>query len=227
MSSHASIGGLQVDTSDIERFSRLLMEYAQTARRAPARVAIKKGEDIRVQLYREFWALRMRADVFEEAKVRSAAGRGTLVRLRELSDKFITGAGLTAPTQDSSGRALSRWQQLVWQELERRKLGRGMLGKTFVLVKRQREALRKLSTPPGEHGTEDAVPSLTFGRRHIRVNVSEDGYELSADTSGLSKIGNRYGVLGRAMQNVVSDTEKYLVEHWRTTSRNLLHTHQA
>jgi hypothetical protein len=198
---------IQVDASEVDRLNRNLQAYVALSGRAADEVVRKKGEDLRIQLAREFFRQRWkggRGVAWREFKGRVRAGEGTLVRLKSVSSRFLAASGKELPATDTRGRPLSSWQQLVWQEIARRQHGVGALGATFLVHRWQHSG--------GERKLVANRSRLTgsYHKRALDIVLRDGAYTLEAKTPGIAAVGSRYGLITKALASVNADTEKYL-----------------
>lgn len=202
---------LTVDVSQLDRLQANLKKYAAVSKKDEDEILNKKGNDLRIQLYRGFKKAKWKGGkkiAERELKRRSKAGIGTLVRLKYLTDRYSA----NAPKTDKTGKPLSLWQQLVWQETQRRQRGIGLLGVTF-LQKRFRYGKE------GRYLVENR--SRTLGTL-VRIEKSQGSFSISGFTPGLVKIAQRYGIVSTAMAAVSADIEVYLNRKMGDTAKRVI-----
>jgi hypothetical protein len=190
---------LTVDASDLARLSRNLKAYKEASRKDWDEILNKKGNDLRIQLFKLFrkakWKGGKRIAERELIK-RTRSGQGTLVRLKYLTDRYSG----SAPGTDKNGKPLNRWQQLVWQEIQRRQHGIGVLGVGF-LQKRWR--YKKDSRYLVEQ------KSRTLGTL-VRFEKTPEAFTITGFTPGLAQVASKYGIIPKALAAVSADIEIYL-----------------
>jgi hypothetical protein len=198
---------LNIDASALTRLNQKLGEYAAINKRLTVpEIMEKKGTDLRIQLWKLFWAFRFggsggkkRGIAWLELKRRSKAGRGTFVRLRSLAGRWGSPPGQTAGGKQKP-RPLSEWQKLVWQETTRRQTGIGVLGVSF-LSKRFR------NNKAGRYLVENV--SKTLGTL-VQIEKDETSFTISGFTPGMVEVANKYGIANRALAAVEEDLDVYL-----------------
>lgn len=191
------------DLSALDRLTRNLHDYELASRKTRSEILDQKGNDLRIQLFRGFWAQKLggpggkkKGIAFRELDRRTRAGVGTLVRLRVLDEKWI--ANMPETTKD--GKPLSLWQKLVYQETQRRQSGIGILGVSFLSKRfRNKKGERYLA----------ANVSKTLGELVV-ISKDEDSFTIRGMTPGMNEIAERYGIKARAINAVSADIEPYL-----------------
>lgn len=185
-----------VNLSDIARLQRNLQAYAKVRhKKTTDEILNQKGNDLRIQLFRGFWAQRWKKGR-NLVRALLAQGRGILVRLMTLVPKW---AG-KIPQQTKGGRALNLYQKLVAQEIARRQSGVGVLGVSFL---RRRWAFKNNSRFLITNKTRSLGKSATFEKR-------DDQFVITGFTPGLARVAQQYGILSNALRRVSADIEKYL-----------------
>jgi hypothetical protein len=184
------------DISDLLRLQRNLQAYAKVRhKKTTDEILNQKGNDLRIQLFRGFWAQRWKKG---RNLVRNllAQGRGILVRLMRLVPQW---AG-KIPATDKRGRALNLYQKLVAQEIARRQSGTGVLGVSFLRKRwRFKDNARFLVT----NRTRGLGMAASFEKK-------DDSFVISGFTPGLARVAQTYGILNKALARVSADIEKYL-----------------
>lgn len=195
---------MSVDASALERLGQNLRDYALVSKLTISEILEKKGNDLRIQLFRGFWDHKMggkggkkRGIAFRELARRTKAGIGTFVRLKFLDEKWLAGM----PEVTKSGKPLSLWQKLVYQETQRRDAGVGILGVSF-LSRRFRQ-----NKDRGQYLVTNNSPTLGS---LVTITKTEDSYTVRGMTPGMSKIADRYGIKEAALNKVSDDMEPYL-----------------
>lgn len=199
---------LSVDTTALARLNAKLADYHRVLGRLTIpEVLQKKGTDLRLKLWRLFWDQKFggrgrKSDSIatRELRRRSKAGIGTLVRKRELDSRFGSPPDI-ANGRKRKGYKLSLWQKLVWQEMERRKSGIGVLAIGFL----SKEFQRGFKSPRGRMETT----SKTLGPM-VRITANETSYTIEGFTPYLSELSNRYNIANRAIAAVEEDIDVYL-----------------
>lgn len=193
----ASILQFSGDASQLNRLNVRLRQYLDLTKKNEDEVLNKKGNDLRIQLFKLFYAQKFggkgkKKIAWKELKDRTKAGRGTYVR-----QKYLTRA---VPFVDKNGRKLSPWQRLVAQETARRQSGIGLLGVTFL----QRRWRYKTETK--------YLATNVSGQLGPLIEIKKDAgvFSITGFTPGLKRIADRYGILGKALNNVSTDIETYL-----------------
>lgn len=192
------------DTVALSRLESNLRAYASVSKLTISEILGKKGNDLRIQLFRGFYEHKLGGKgakktniAFAELKRRTRLGMGTLVRLKYLSDKWTTGL----PDRTKDGKPLSRWQRLVYQETERRTAGIGILGVSF-LSKRFRYTNRDGKFLASNN-------SKTLGTL-VTITKTDESYTIEAKTPGMEEVSARYGIRENALNKVSEDMEVYL-----------------
>lgn len=199
---------LQVDTEALNRLNRKLVDYHRVLGRLTIpEVLEKKGTDVRLRLWRLFWDQKFggrgrknESIAMRELKRRAKAGAGILVRLRELSSKW-GGAPEIAAGRKRKGYKLSLWQKLVWQELERRKSGIGVLAIGFL----SKQFQRGFRAPQGRAETTSKATGTM-----VRLTLTPTSYTIEGFTPGLVEVANRYGIADKAIAEAEKDIDVYL-----------------
>lgn len=193
---------MAVDASALDRLRGCLQRYYLLSGKTISDILDQKGNDLRIQLFRGFWAQKFGGGgtkktgiAFRELARRAKAGIGTKVRLM-----FLDGRWGSPPSTDKRGRALSLWSQLVWQEATRRQQGIGVLAVSF-LSKRFRDKR-------GERYLAENK-SKTIGTL-VRITKTADTFLIHGMTPGLNEISSRYGIKEKAMNAVSKDMEPYI-----------------
>lgn len=195
---------MSVDTSPIDVLNHNLSKYAQVSKLTLAQVLDKKGNDLRIQLFRGFWNHKFGNGkkggiAWRELAKRSRAGLGTLVR-----KLFLDSANGTTPETDKRGRRLSLWQRLVAQETMRREAGIGILGISFL----SRRFRNKKAGNIIQRYTVANV-SKTLGEL-VRISNDGESYVIRGMTPGMKEISERYGIKDVAIGAVNADMLPYL-----------------
>lgn len=196
--------------------SRKLNDYARINYKLTVpEILDKKGNDLRIQLFQEFrkhqfggTAGRKAPISWQELKRRTQAGIGTIVRDRQLNSRWGS-----APSVSASGRKLTLWQKLLWQETIRRQSGIGVLATSF-LEKRWRS-----NNARGPYLVNNV--SKTLGVL-MTIQKSDTEFRITGYTPGLDVIAQRYGIPDRAFGAVIADLDVYLSrklsEAWRAAN---------
>jgi len=197
--------------SELSRLSRNLQDYALASKYTMSEVLEKKGNDVRIQLFKLFWEQKFggggkrKSDIaFSELERRSRAGKGTLVR-----QKILNSDVGTPPDKSRTGKKLSLWQKLVWQETERRSHGIGVIAIGFLS---RRYRTRKRINSSGQAFIEryvDVNRSRALGDL-VRITKTEESFSIEGMTPGMAEVASRYNIPTRAMAAVSDDIEPYL-----------------
>lgn len=203
--------------ADISGLVSMLRAYGELSRKTLPEVVAKKGNDLRIRLWSRFWAIRWQGPksiVDDQFASRKQIGKGILVRLRSLSDRFLSVSGKKLPEREKTKRVgarekrkLTLWQKLVWQELQRRKWGMGVLGLTFLT---KRWADKKGGRVLVSNRSGNIGGSYNYDKKSLRIRAGESGYELAAFTPGITKMASKHGILQGAISDVMADMEPYL-----------------
>ena len=198
---------LIVDATALNRLNKKLIDYYQVlGRLTMPEVLEKKGTDLRLQVWRLFWDQkfggkgRKKENIpYLELKRRAKAGKGILVRKMEIGG-WGKPPALTSGKK-RSGHKLSLWQKLVWQEMERRKSGIGVLAIGFL----SKQFQRGFKAPRGKMETT----SKAFGPM-VRITKEPTSYTIEGFTPYLAELSNRYNIANRAIAEVEKDMDVYL-----------------
>jgi hypothetical protein len=199
---------LIIDTTALTRLNGKLADYQKVINRLTIpEVLEKKGTDLRIQVWRLFYEQKFGGKGKKkpgipmlELRRRAKAGIGTLVRNRDLSGKWGA-APDTANGKKRQGYKLSLWQKLVWQEMERRKSGIGVLAIGFL----SKQFQKGFNLPKGKMETTSKV----FGPM-VRLTKDETSYTIEGFTPYLAELSNRYNIANRAIAAVEKDVDVYL-----------------
>lgn len=191
---------LTVDVRDMFRLQRNFKEYVKVYKKSEDEILNKKGNDLRIQLFKGFWAQRWKkgnkGGAFKLLKALVAAGKGVYVRLMRLVEPWAS----QLPDKTKSGKPLNIRQKLVAQEMMRRQAGVGILGVSFL---RKRWAYRKESRYLTTNSTRGFGKAVTFEKR--------DGeFIITGFTPGLARVAQKYGIINGAIRKVSADIETYL-----------------
>jgi hypothetical protein len=193
------IQGITVDTSDVDRFPHRLREYERVSGKTADEVLDKQGNKLRIEIGREFRKVKWKGGkkvAQKELRARTRAGKGTKVRLKYLADDY---AG-SAPDTDKNGRPLNKWQKLVWQEINRRQAGTGILGISF-FNKRWRFSRGE------RYLAENRSRKLGV---LVRITKEKSSFTIEGMTPGLVTVDSKYGIVNKAKNTVSRDIETYL-----------------
>lgn len=172
--------------------SQTLGQYVALSGKSIDETLNRKGNDLRIKLFREYRKKRARGSFPAQAKRRGGALN---VRLREMSDRH------SPPEVDKNGKPLSLWQKLYWQELQRRKKGVGVLGVSF-LDRRYRS-----------NQSQGRYLTINKSRQLGEMGRFEKGkgfFRITGFTPGLVAVNQRYNLLEPAIKAVEADTLKYI-----------------
>lgn len=189
---------ISVDVRDMLRLQRNLKEYARVRSKVSKdEILNKKGNDLRIRLFRGFWARRWKKNAARSLlKTLVAAGKGVHVRLMRLVAPWSG----KIPATDKKGRPLNDWQKLVAQEVMRRASGIGVLGVSFL---RKRWRYKKEGSYLTENRTRGFGKAVTFQK-------TADEFTITGWTPGLARVAQRFGILGEAVRGMSADLETYL-----------------
>jgi hypothetical protein len=207
MTSGETSPSLIVDQSALTRLGKKLVDYYHVLKRLTlSEIIEKKGNDLRIQLYRLFAEERFGGKsgrksgiAWRELKRRSKAGIGTMVREKSLNNRWGAPPALTQGTKQKAHK-LSLWQQLVWQETTRRQRGIGVLGVSFL-------SNRFRYNKQGKYLVENK--SRTLGTL-VQIKKDDTSYTITGFTPGMVEVANRYNIADRAIAEVEKDLDKYL-----------------
>lgn len=194
-----------VDAREIERINRNLRIYMNLRyKKSEDEILTQKGNDLRIKLFRGFWAHRFldkKARKFSADALRGflQTWQGIRIRLSHLISPWDS----RVPSVDKNGRPLSLHQKLVAQEVMRRMSGSGVLGVSF-LGKRWRFN-RKEGSFLVTNKTNKLGTAATFQKR-------QGEYIITGFTRGLGRIAEKYGILSDALAVVSSDIEQYIAK---------------
>lgn len=195
---------LNIDATALTRLNQKLAEYASIYTRLTVpEILEKKGNDLRIQLFKLFRAFRYgkgkKGIAWAELERRSKAGRGTFVRLRTLSNRWGSPPEMTAAGKRKPYK-LSQWQKLVWQETDRRQAGIGVLAIGFLSKDRQ----KGFKGPKLTRNESKELGTL------VEISANEHSYTISGFTPGLVAVANKYDIANRALAEVEEDLDRYL-----------------
>lgn len=193
------------DPVDVSKLNKIINKYSIVAGKDLQDVIVAKGDQIRYNLFTLYRKVKGKSGkggkvFWGDLKNRSAANRGTKIRVREILARF----NKNLPQVDKNGKQLTAWQQLVYQEISRRSRGIGLLGASFIA--------KKNSLKSGKSTLITNVSHTLGTIGSIKSEATQDGQsvEILGFAPGLYKIGNKYGILQQAVDMVVDDTEVYL-----------------
>ncbi len=235
-------------TSVIHQLDRLelaLAKYADASGKSEGEVLDQKGRDLGIQLFREYQRRQWggagrgkgRSLAFAELKGRTAVGEGTRVRkwLRdeyEQSRKFLLAQGrrlkregLNRQVETNRIRRIRLWQKIVGREVSLRAKGIGVLGASFLWF-RKRWTKNRLT------GRSQVVFVRNRNGAPLgRVIRGDDFFQIVADHEAADgkhphlDVSDRYGIVDRAVDNVIADMETYRkrkqMEAFRAAFRSL------
>jgi hypothetical protein len=196
----------------LETLSENISKYALVSGLTISEILDKKGNDLRIQLFKGFWNQKFggkgakKKDIaFRELARRTKGGLGTLVRL-----KFLDTQWGEAPSVGKTGRPLSLWQKLVWQETMRRESGIGILGVSFLSKRfRFRKTTDALSGLRTVERYSVANVSKTLGEL-VRISKDAESFTIHGMTPAMNEISERYGIKTAAINAVNADMRPYL-----------------
>lgn len=208
-------GGIAyADLSDLDRLKRNLKAYLATPhKRTVLELLSHKGNQMRIELWRQFWSHRfIKRKASWKNVLKRVVGKtdGVKVRWQSLHSPWDS----RVPDVDKNGKKLSLYQKLVAQEIMRRVAGSGVLGVSF-LTKRWRKS-------------KGAKPFLIENRtntlgKSARFELRDDYVQITGFTPGLEKIALRYGILKSAIREANRDIESYLKDHFGPAFLQALH----
>lgn len=199
---------LIVDQTALTRLNKKLTDYKLVLKRLTIpEILDKKGNDLRIQLWKLFWyqkfggpGKKKESIASKELARRAKSGKGIIVRARELDAKWGTPPDI-ANGRKRKGYKLSLWQKLVWQELQRRISGIGLLAIGF-LSRRFRS-----NNARGRYLVENVSKSLG---PLVQIKKEETSFTITGFTPYLVELSNRYNIANRAIAGVEKDIDKYL-----------------
>ena len=189
----------------VDAVSRKLKEYVRVTGKTAFDVMDKKGNDLRIQMFRGMFEKkfggrrkgRNKTIAYLEFARRSKAGSGIKVR----SDVSVDGA----PAVDKNGKPLSEWQRKVWGELAARTKGQGLLGIAFLK--------NKWSKPGGRIVRNKMSRKLGMLAKYTTdesVLANSASFTLEGFVDGSKTVSDRYGIAAKALSRVGADIDKYL-----------------
>lgn len=217
---------------ELEALHQALQRYGEVSKRDLTDTLHKKANDIRIELFRGYYAQRFRGTrkgslaskgvAFAQMRRRAKSGQGVALRQslqsgpaspkapleyfqrRKLRGANGTNRKLRVPV------AMSNYQRRVWTELARRQAGIGVLGASFLMQrwnkKRTRLRSNRGGVAPLEVHTQQGYRNNELGR----ITLSHDFARIEGFVPGQAKIGARSSILAIALRNVRQDTEVYL-----------------
>ena len=202
-----------------------LLAYEVASKKSLADILHSKAYDVRVQLFRGYWAQRYRGTRKGSAESKGVAFSQMRQRARQGSGISLRGAivpGAKAPIEYYQRRKLrgahgttrrlrvpismSTYQRNVWTELARRQQGVGVLGVAFLM---QRWKKNVAPTSPRQVFEQTDYHRKVLGR----ATLSPSAASIEGLVPGQTEISSRYGILAAALKNVRQDTEVYLSKH--------------
>lgn len=199
-----------VDIVGGDALQRSLQDYVRLGKKLPEDVLNKKGNDLRIQLYRLFRERRWAGGknvAHREVRARAAQGRGTLVRSKTLE---MSGAPeKTKSRRGAQSVPLTLWQKLVWQESERRQKGIGVLGVSFLMKRwRVKQGARYLARNTSRKLGD--LMTMELKSNEQGPTAADGTFTLTGYTPGMRRVSDRYGILQRAKAAIVADMAPYL-----------------
>ena len=190
----------------IDALAQKLKQYVAVSGKTAVDVLNQKGNDLRIQLYKEFakyrWSKRRRSNIaWKEFRARVAAGKGTKIKWR-------TQMAANAPMTDKNGRPTSSYQRMIFSELEKRQRGIGFLAITFLLKRWNKKKSRLVRNYTATKSRAYGTLGEFILEEHPLMNQSQ--YEIRGFTDGLDMVANRHGILPRATAKVMADIDVYL-----------------
>lgn len=188
-----------------QQFDRLfhnLQAYKNLSRKTTEEVVSKKGNDLRIKLFRGYRSARWggksgRGIAFREARMRAEEGKGTTVR-----------AGIDygkAPTSSRTGKPLTIHQRMVAAELALRQKSIGVLGASFLVRRWNAKQSRLKRNVTGARGR--LLAEITFDSSPISDFAQ---FEIKGFTPALDVVDKRQRIVSNAMAAVSADMEKYI-----------------
>lgn len=192
----------QIDAEALEGLNEMLRHYAEVSKSSEDTILAKKGNDLRIQLYRQFRRARWKGGksiAHREMVRRRKAGRGTLVRPATIAKAGPAPAGM------------NKRQWLVAQEIKRRQAGIGVLSVGFLLRRwRSWRGGRRLAA----NRTQAAVSVVTEHSREFGLISSIEqhpgSFRLRGFVPGQDVVSERYGLMAAAMHAVTADMAPYV-----------------
>lgn len=193
---------ITVDTTEIDRLNRNLKTYSELRyRMTEDEILNKVGNDVRIKLFKEFWARRWKPggkkSVSALARKMASGGKGFKVRTNQLIAPWEG----KIPTETRRGKPLNMRQKLVAQELMRRRAGAGLLGVAF-LRRRWRYKKDRKYLARNFH-TGKIGDAATFKKR-------VGSFEIEGLKEGLGKIASQYGIVNKALSAASANIEVYI-----------------
>lgn len=190
-----------IDTSDLDRLNRNLKDYAKIRyKMTEDEILNKVGNDLRVKVFKEFWAKRWKpgkANVSTMARKMAAGGKGFHVRTNQLVSHWDS----RIPKETRRGNPLNMRQKLVAQELLRRRAGSGLFGVAFLRrrwrYKKERKYLAK------NFHTGKIGDAASFRKR-------DGSFEIEGLKDGMGEVASRYGIENRALRATSANVEVYI-----------------
>lgn len=204
MQGYTAMSAQSIDIRGHAELDKALRDYVRLSGKTVDEVLAKKGNDLRIQLFRGFYSKRLaRGASHQQMLARSRSGRGTLTRWKTLGASYIGNV-----PDSATGAPLNKQQALVWQELQRRDKGAGVLGTAF-LIRRRRSA------KAGSYLARNT--SRLFGtlaeveqRESLSGETPEGSFRVSGYAPGQAAVARRYGIETAAIAAVLSDIRPYL-----------------
>ena len=189
-------------------FNRALTEYIRGSSRTQDEILAKKGNDLRLKLFKGFFARKWQGGKtipFREFKARAKAGKGIRVRQSIRSG----GIGFEVPFRNRKGRALNDRQRRVYLELKARSRGIGVLGATFIEKRwRWRKAGRYLALNKTNR----------VGAPMLSLTKQPETFQLVGWTPGLTDVDEKYGIVRNAMDTIRREMVKHTIERYKKSA---------
>jgi len=187
-----------------DALQKALQEYQTYSRKLPSEVLQKKGNDLRIQLFRLFREKRWaggKTIAEREMRARAKEGKGTLTR-RGLDISHT-------PTVSRTGKPLGLQSRRVAAEIATRQSGIGVLGVSFLLS-------RWSYSKSGRTLIQNRSRSLgILSEAELSLDASQPGqstgtFRLTGYTPGMARVAAKYGILAKAKAAVLADMQPYL-----------------
>jgi hypothetical protein len=221
----------QSSDAAIGRLNDALLLYASYARSGVDEILAKKGNDLRVQLYRKFSAEKWKGGPgIAEREMRARATQGIGTRISRwvrnnpgdppISLHRLQGTPAVAPAP----AGLNRQQALVWREVQARQAGIGILAVSWLLRRwRHNNGGKRLVANKTDHSVMGKVvtnESREFGTL-AQVEQRPGMLRLTGFTPGMDEVAERYGIVSDAVDAVTDDMMPYIERKMAAAAQTL------
>lgn len=202
----------QFNRQQWDRFNARIQEYIRASKLNQEDIVQKKGNDLRIQLFKGYKSRRWGGKRIKGIAMREFRARGGRIKLRE---------GLQikdAPTHGKNKKPLTDHQRLVWEELRLRQKGIGVLGASFLIKRWSKKKDKLIRNRTGAGGRK--LADFIFNSSPIS---NECQFTIMGYTPALKKISDRYRIVSGALSVVSADMEKYLKRKEEETMHKVFH----